>query len=237
MNKWICTLNHEWLASSLYGLAAVITVLLLCGCSTYVKYDAQYATGVSKAPGCDLDIAMPPDSLQGSIKKVGHIYIGDTGLSIDCGWDTVMRNLRENACAAGADAVQVTSFKQPDWVSTCYRVDADFYVYTKNKPPRMEQSATQQVQPPVKTDTAPPVIKVTEPNLRTIRQVKSKTIQVAGIVVDASGVYDVRINGLEAALDKEGTFSLQLPLAVGDNTVEIVARDIHMNHARTRSKD
>lgn len=160
MNRWIYAPSRKEHASPLYGLAAVIAIMLLCSCSSHVNYDAKVDTGVSKGIDCDLDIAVPPNNLKGSIKEIGHVYIGDTGFSLDCGWDTVMRNLREKACAAGADAVQVTSVKPPDFWSTCYRMDANFYVYTGNKSSPDRQLAKQKVQEKKETYPYPPEVRV-----------------------------------------------------------------------------
>lgn len=116
-------------------LVVSIIFVLLSGCSSTVKYDNSLpeTTNLSKDSNCNLDIAIPPNNLQGSLSKAGDVFIGDSGFSLDCGWDTVMQKLRGKACSVGADAVQVTSVKPPDFFSTCYRVDASFYLYTRNQ--------------------------------------------------------------------------------------------------------
>ena len=76
MNKWVYAPGCKRHASPLYILAA-LAIMLLCSCSSHVNYDAKMVTGVSKGIDCDLDIALPPNNLEGSIKEIGHVFIGE----------------------------------------------------------------------------------------------------------------------------------------------------------------
>ncbi len=81
--------------------------------------------------------------------------------------------------------------------------------------------------PPVTSSVnKPPTIQITEPDIsRGFRNVQNKSIRVVGVATDSDGIYEVTINGLEAALGSDGYFSLDVPLAIGDNTVNVVATD------------
>jgi len=82
-------------------------------------------------------------------------------------------------------------------------------------------------------DTTPPAITITQPaQTRGMKlESKDKDLLVKGKVADASGVYEVSVNGIEASLTPGGDFSAQVRLAVGDNTVSVKAIDTKNNIA------
>jgi hypothetical protein len=55
-------------------------------------------------------------------RVVGTIEVGDSGFSTDCDEQAVHRLLREEACGAGADIIDILKESRPDVLSTCYRV-------------------------------------------------------------------------------------------------------------------
>lgn len=84
---------------------------------------------------------------------------------------------------------------------------------------------------PTNSDKTPPNINITSPlvtrGLKVVQ--KNKTVNVTGKATDASGIYEVMINGIEAKVDPTGNFSATIPLAVGDNTLLVSATDTKMN--------
>ncbi|MCC6620170.1 MAG: hypothetical protein IT385_02885 [Deltaproteobacteria bacterium] len=51
------------------------------------------------------------------------------------------------------------------------------------------------------------------------------SITFRGRVEDPDGVVEVQVDGVSVELDDEGAFAIEVPLAVGDNTVALMARD------------
>jgi len=90
------------------------------------------------------------------------------------------------------------------------------------------QSATQ-----VRTDNTPPVITITSPSIqRGFKKVETqKQLTVAGKVTDASGIYELAINGEETPVNNDGTFSKTILLAIGINKITIIASDTKKNTA------
>lgn len=82
-------------------------------------------------------------------------------------------------------------------------------------------------------DTVAPTIVILEPaKTRGMKLTSSeKTVLVKGKATDASGIYEVSINGVEASLTPNGDFSAQIKLAVGDNSVSVKAVDTKNNVA------
>ena len=74
-----------------------------------------------------------------------------------------------------------------------------------------------------------PVITIYEPSQeRGFKVVKTKVVTVRGKVTDDTGVFEVKANGIEADLSSSGDFTVQVPLAFGENEIEVKATDIRM---------
>ena len=58
---------------------------------------------------------------------VGNISATDSGFSVECGFYQNIDNLKEIARNAGANLVKITEIKEPNRLSTCYRLKANIY--------------------------------------------------------------------------------------------------------------
>ncbi len=80
------------------------------------------------------------------------------------------------------------------------------------------------------SDVDGPLITITSPDLsRGLKPLDEKTIKIAGTATDVSGIYEVKINGEEAAIDAKGNFSKNVLLAVGENVYTVTATDSKSN--------
>lgn len=61
----------------------------------------------------------------GLVVLMGKISASDSGFSVDCSEKFVIDSFRKDACAVGADIVNITKDSQPDFWSTCYRAEAE----------------------------------------------------------------------------------------------------------------
>ena len=81
------------------------------------------------------------------------------------------------------------------------------------------------------TDNIPPEITITYPNVsrgfKPVEQNKQITIQ--GNAKDASGIFEILVNGQEAYIDAQGNFTKNVLLAVGDNSFTVAATDLKQN--------
>ena len=81
-------------------------------------------------------------------------------------------------------------------------------------------------------DNRPPVIIVHEPPLtRGFSVVGSEKTTIRGKVTDESDIYEVLVNGQEATVDQDGTFRIEVNLAMGENRIRIKATDMKDNFA------
>ena len=71
-----------------------------------------------------------------------------------------------------------------------------------------------------------PEISIVEPDLsRGYLRVDQKVLTVKGFASDENGIYEVMANGIDATLGSNGYFTVDIPLAVGDNSIRLEATD------------
>jgi hypothetical protein len=110
-------------------LAFVIGLMLLNSCSLNVA-----RKGYKKAEiyyPCRVYIFRNLNDTN-ELKRVGSIELSEIGLTVNCDWFDSMILLRKEACAAGANVVNITREYKPGGLHDCYRFDADFYLDTNN---------------------------------------------------------------------------------------------------------
>ncbi|HVW96771.1 MAG TPA: caspase family protein [Mucilaginibacter sp.] len=85
-------------------------------------------------------------------------------------------------------------------------------------------------------DITPPEIFITSPEVtRGLKVVQSSDVlHVAGIAKDPSGIFSVVVNGIQATVDKNGSFTVDVPMAIGENPLLVVATDNNMNKSQNR---
>ena len=75
----------------------------------------------------------------------------------------------------------------------------------------------------------PPVVLITEPFVeasRGFKIVKTSDILVKGTATDSDGIYSVNINGVEALVKADGSFTANVPLKYGKNALIVKATDL-----------
>ncbi len=104
--------------------------LFLSSCATQIDYVANSSGRAARPPNCDIAVFFPGTPLNKPYEVIGSLVIGDAGLTIDCSQTTVLRQAREQGCRAGADAILINEVKEPDWISTCFRIRANMLAFT-----------------------------------------------------------------------------------------------------------
>ena len=75
----------------------------------------------------------------------------------------------------------------------------------------------------------PPVVTISEPNVslsRGFKIVEAKRILVKGKATDADGIYEITINGIDANVSADGSFTANVPLKFGKNDLVVKATDL-----------
>lgn len=82
---------------------------------------------------------------------------------------------------------------------------------------------------PTASFNTPPEVVIIEPIVeRGFKIVKTKTILVRGKATDKDGIYKIKINGVDAAVTENGTFTATVPLKFGTNDLVVKATDLKM---------
>ncbi|WKD86545.1 hypothetical protein KCTC32516_01921 [Polaribacter huanghezhanensis] len=80
---------------------------------------------------------------------------------------------------------------------------------------------------PSSSFNTPPEVVITEPVVeRGFKIVKTKKILVRGKATDKDGIYEVTINGVDATVKEDGTFTANVPLKFGTNDLIVKATDL-----------
>ncbi len=83
-----------------------------------------------------------------------------------------------------------------------------------------------------KDTSAPLVLIANPPNIIDNRVVLyTDLIDMRGVVSDESGIYSLKINGLETPVRQNGNFIINIPLALGDNFITMEVTDVNDNIA------
>ena len=80
---------------------------------------------------------------------------------------------------------------------------------------------------PSSSFNTPPEVVITEPVVqRGFKIVKTKKVLVKGKATDKDGIYEITINGIEAVVAENGTFTANVPLKYGANDLIVKATDM-----------
>jgi hypothetical protein len=110
-----------------------ILAIVVSGCSTAMEIQTVARPHLrdlqAREPDCDLVIYEISEQIDPSCEEVGDVFVGDTGFTMDCGWDQVIDAVRREACTFGADAAQIVAHHEPSFTgSTCHQVRARLVV-------------------------------------------------------------------------------------------------------------
>jgi len=108
--------------------AVALTLFLLTGCSANVTRHGYQIDPKKQVAECATPIKLKADLTNSDIQKLGMIDVYDANLvSVNCDESIVLGMLKTDSCHLGADMINITEERQPDYIfSVCYRVKADF---------------------------------------------------------------------------------------------------------------
>jgi len=100
-----------------------LLTLFLVGCASTIS--TTYTTKYSPTPTSEPIIVYGlNDSVPANTQKIGTIKIGDSGFSVDCGWNQVIEKAKNECRKIGGNGIRLVSISKPDLTSTCYRITA-----------------------------------------------------------------------------------------------------------------
>ena len=100
---------------------------LLIGCSPKATMKLSSNTRDAWDPKQGYEIIPLDESPTINGVFLGELYVGDSGLTTQCDYNTILDVLKEKAFASGANLIKIKKVKKPDFLSTCYRFTADLF--------------------------------------------------------------------------------------------------------------
>ncbi len=106
----------------------LFSLIMLAGCSsTMTRYGYTLKSlQINKDAQCDVPIKNNFAYNKDEVEILGSIKAGDSGFSVKCGEAYVLKQFQLEACALGADLINILAESRFDILSTCYRARAEF---------------------------------------------------------------------------------------------------------------
>ena len=103
-----------------------LTVVVLVSCNVY-KSVAKYIEGRPPYEG-EVTVFTQKSELPEGAVLLGTVYIGDTGFTTNCKYETVQRAALKEAAKMGGNCFLITAHSIPNfWVSSCRRLRGNVY--------------------------------------------------------------------------------------------------------------
>ncbi len=104
-------------------IALFLLTLFIAGCASTIR--TTYTTKYSPTPINEPIIVYGlNDEVPANSQNIGTIKIGDSGFSVDCGWNQVIKKAKNECRKIGGNGIKLISVYEPDFSSTCYRITA-----------------------------------------------------------------------------------------------------------------
>lgn len=112
---------------------ACLFAVAASGCTTTLEVQTivrpEWQSFVAHPEECAFTVYWDDHRFAPSCREIGDVFVGDTGFSVDCGWDRVMETVRSEACRVGAQAGQIVRHREPElFGSACDQVRARLVV-------------------------------------------------------------------------------------------------------------
>ncbi|MDQ1266482.1 MAG: hypothetical protein QG635_1634 [Bacteroidota bacterium] len=115
--------NSNYLIKLFFLLSLII---VLAGCSHKINKN-YYVKTVTPASDCSPIVIKGGSDLIQKEKILGKINLGDTGFSVNCSKKKAFLILKEEACKLGANLINIIKESRPNFWSSCFRCQAEFY--------------------------------------------------------------------------------------------------------------
>jgi S1-C subfamily serine protease len=114
------------------GIIINVLAILLSSCALTVRTTTttNYKPNTSNAP---IIVYGLNDRTPNQTQRIGTIKIGDSGFSVNCGWDQVLQKAKSECKKIGGNAIKLEYVKEPDFSSTCYRINAAALIVPEQK--------------------------------------------------------------------------------------------------------
>jgi hypothetical protein len=106
----------------------LLSAALIAGCSSTVSTKLVNKNQTLTPINTAVYVLEDNEAIPANSQLVGKIKIGDSGFSMDCGYNKALAEVKKAARKAGANIIKITQVKEPNvMASSCYRIKADVY--------------------------------------------------------------------------------------------------------------
>lgn len=110
-------------------IVSLLAIGFFTGCNTAVT-TVDYTTSTETGAMCDLDVYTDGLMISRPVMAIGAVSVRDSGFTLNCSQEVVMSQIRNAACEAGADAIQMVNVMPPSFFgSSCFQASARFLKY------------------------------------------------------------------------------------------------------------
>lgn len=112
-------------------------IALLLSLSIFLSCATSKTTSVlkMKTPLADseqVEVLGTAQAVSSNAELIGHVKIGDSGMTIKCSYDIVIKDAITQAKGMGGNILRITKHKEPNMLfTTCHRIWADVYYLKK----------------------------------------------------------------------------------------------------------
>lgn len=106
----------------------LFSLIVLTGCASTMTRSGYGLKNlqINKDSQCSVPIKNNFPYKKDEVEILGSIRAGDSGFSVKCGEAYVLKQFQLEACALGADLINIIAESRFDVLSTCYRAKAEF---------------------------------------------------------------------------------------------------------------
>ena len=102
----------------------IVASLSILSCAPAVYFSSSGNSRDPKSSDYYIFVLPAKISLPTNAVVLGEISVTDAGMSVNCDLPDVIEKAKQRARKVGADAIQITSIREPDLMSTCYWIKA-----------------------------------------------------------------------------------------------------------------
>jgi hypothetical protein len=128
-----------------FSIYALLLICVFASCSPKIKKDLLNKSNISVYNINQVKVLAQDQNIPLRSNYIGKIKVGDSGLTVNCGYDEMINICKKEAQLLGANIVKLTKVKEPDFYSSCYRIEAKLYwnntkEYAQGRPIILEYS-------------------------------------------------------------------------------------------------
>ncbi len=110
----------------------LLLAVFAAGCAPKVTVNALVDDFSPRNEDCAILSLSEGETPFRAMEKIAEIGVGDTGMTIQCGFWDVYWALSRRACAVGGELLHVTEIKEPNLLTSCFRMKGDVYRFTED---------------------------------------------------------------------------------------------------------